>query len=192
MDEEPPENANSANEISEIPLNAEAEFYVSENGITELLVYNYFDEEHVYHKMIGLKNYNKEIDRIKDNMQFFLDQDTVLVNYEEKRMKLREVELKFKDNLPEYPQLNFMITIRCKLLKGINVIEFYMTEEEAPYDFQIKWHFPYSSEIIEVETLLSFKITNNKIVMTAKKGERIGGYEKIVLNYIVVVQSEKR
>lgn len=185
MDEEPPplEDANDVSgfdEISEIPLNAEADFYVSKNGITELLVYTYLDGEYVYQKLCASENYDTEMNKIKDNMQFYLDQDTVLVNYEEKRMKLREVELKFKDGLPEYPQLNFMIIIRCKLQEGNNAIEFYMEDEIAPYDFQIKYHFPYGSEIIEVESLLSFKIINNKILMTAKKGDRVGGYEKIV------------
>jgi len=182
MDEEPPpvENSNSFDKISEIPLNAEAAFYVSENGITELLVYNYLDREYVYQKLCASENYDTEMNRIKENMQYYLDQDTVLVNYEEKRMKLSEVELKFKDGLPEYPQLNFMIIIRCKLKEGNNVIEFDMEDELAPYDFQIKYHFPHGSKIVEVESLLSFEIIDNKIIMTAKKGDRVGGYEKIV------------
>ena len=184
MNEEPPpqENLNGFNEISEIPLNAEADFYVSKNGISELLVYNYLDEKNVYQKLCATENYDNEMNRIKDNMQFYLDQDTVLVNHEEKRMKLSEVDLKFKDGLPEYPQLNFMILIRCKLKDGNNVIEFDMEDEIAPYDFLSKYHFPHGSEIVEVESLLSFKIIENKIIMTAKKGDRVGGYEKIVFN----------
>jgi hypothetical protein len=188
MDEESPNNAknnaDSFDEISEIPLNADAEFYVSENGITELLVYNYLDGAHVYQDLCASENFEEEIDRIKDNMQFYLNQDTVLINSEEKRMKLSEIELKFKDGVPRYPQLCFMIIIRCKLQKGTNVIEFYMEEEDAPYDFQITWHFPRRSAIIEVETLLSFELTNNKIVMTAKKGDPVGGYEKIVFKML--------
>ncbi|MFX1467005.1 MAG: hypothetical protein ACFFA5_11090, partial [Promethearchaeota archaeon] len=144
------------------------------------LIYNYFDEKQVYQKLCASNNFDEEMDKIKDNMQYFLDQDRVLVNHEEKRMKLREVELKFKDRLPEYPQLNFMIIIRCKLKEGNNVIEFYMEDEIAPYNFQIKYHFPHGSEIIEVESLLSFKIIDNKIIMAAKKGNRVGGYEKII------------
>ena len=182
MNEEPPplENANNLNEMSEVPLNAEADFYVSKNGISELLVYNYLDEKYVYQRLCASENYDTEMHKIKDNMQFYLDQDTVLVNYEEKRMKLSEVELKFKDGLPEYPQLNFMILIRCKLKEGNNAIEFYMQEEEAPYSFHITWHFPHGSEIIEVDTLLSFQINGSKIIMTAKKGDHVGGYEKII------------
>ena len=185
MDEEPTplENANDSinfDEISEIPLNADADFYIGKNGITELLVYNYLDGEYVYKKLCASQNYEAEMNRIKDNMQFYLDQDTVMINYKEKRMKLSEVELKFKDGLPEYPQLNFMIIIRCKLHNGKNVIEFYMEDEIAPYDFQITYHFPHGSEIIEVESLLSFKIIDKKIIMIAKKGDRVGGYEKIV------------
>ncbi|WP_287586475.1 hypothetical protein [Candidatus Borrarchaeum sp.] len=182
MNEEPPplENANNLNEISEIPLNAEADFYVSEKGISELLVYNYLDEEYFYQKLCASEDYDTEMSKIKDNMQFYLDQDKVLVNHEEKRMKLSEVELKFKDGLSEYPQLNFMILIRCKLKEGNNIIEFDMEDEIAPYDFLIKYHFPHGSEIVEVESLLSFKIIDNKLIMTAKKGDRVGGYEKIV------------
>ena len=185
MDEELPplkntNDENSIDQISEIPLNAEADFYVSEKGISELLIYHYLDEEHFYQKLCASENYDTEMNKIKDNMQFYLDQDTVLVNHEEKRMKLSEVELKFKDGLPEYPQLNFMILIRCKLKEGNNVIEFDMEDEIAPYDFQIKYHFPHGSEIVEVESLLSFKIIDNKIIMTAKKGDLVGGYEKIV------------
>ena len=183
MNEEPPplENANNLNEMSEVPLNAEADFYVSKNGISELLVYNYLDEKNVYQKLCASENYDNEMNRIKDNMQFYLDQDTVLINHEEKRMKLSEVDLKFKDGLPEYPQLNFMILIRCTLKDGNNVIEFDMEDEIAPYDFLIKYHFPHGSKIVEVESLLSFKIIdNNKIIMTAKKGDRVGGYEKII------------
>ncbi|MFX1520595.1 MAG: hypothetical protein ACFFCD_11825, partial [Promethearchaeota archaeon] len=148
------------------------------------LIYNYFDEKQVYQKLCASNNFDEEMDKIKDNMQYFLDQDTILVNREEQRMKLREVELKFKDGLPEYPQLNFMIIIRCKLQKRTNVIEFYMQEEEAPYNFQIKWHFPHRSEIIKVETSLSFQVANNNIIMTAKKGDCVGGYEKIVFKIL--------
>jgi hypothetical protein len=184
MNEEPqpPESINDFTEISEVPLNAEANFYVSKKGISELLVYNYLDEENFYQKLCASENYDTEMNKIKDNMQFYLDQDIVLVNHEEKRMKLNEVELKFKDGLSEYPQLNFMILIRCKLKDGNNVIEFHMQEEVTPYSFHITWHFPHDSEIIEVDSLLSFQITGSKIIMIAEGGDRVGGYEKIVFN----------
>jgi hypothetical protein len=44
-----------------------------------------------------------------------------------------------------------------------------MEDEEAPYDLEIRWNFPYGSEIIEVESLFSFRTNDNMIFMTAKR-----------------------
>ena len=101
MNEEPPpqENVNGFNEISEIPLNAEADFYVSKNGISELLVYNYLDEKNVYQKLCASENYDNEMNRIKDNMQFYLDQDTVLVNHLKLHPTLAESKASRKPDL---------------------------------------------------------------------------------------------
>jgi hypothetical protein len=50
-----------------------------------------------------------------------------------------------------------------------------MEDEEAPHDLEIRWNFPYGSEIIEVESLFSFRTNDNIMFMKAKKGDHVGG-----------------
>ena len=168
-------------EISEVPISAHADFFVNEKGITEILVYRYFDPKRTYEK-IAEDRFRKifELEKIKENLQYYLDLDEILINQEKKRMKVKSVSINFQNNEMECPSLIFTINVKCSVKKGINFIEFLMMEEIAEYPFTISWHFPSNSEIVEVESVLDFKIEKNKIHMQASQGSKVGGYERIV------------
>ena len=59
------------------------------------------------------------------------------------------------------------------------MIETWLEEEEAPYDFEIIWRFPGGTKITEVETNLEFEIYDDIISLWAIEGDDVGGYEKL-------------
>ncbi|TFH07658.1 MAG: hypothetical protein E4H14_08020 [Candidatus Thorarchaeota archaeon] len=60
------------------------------------------------------------------------------------------------------------------------MIETWLEEEEAPYDFEILWRFPFGTKIVEVETTMDFDIYDDIISLWAIDGDDVGGYEKLV------------
>ncbi|MEM1545124.1 MAG: hypothetical protein QXY40_09930 [Candidatus Methanomethylicia archaeon] len=163
------------------PVHATCYFTVSRNGeFNQILIYDYYDPEGYYakllHKPRALRN---DLLNITLNMQEFLNEEIIKINNIVAKPKIVNTQLihrGFKDS----PSIAFTIKFKGNLSRGINVFENLSNEEETPYDFETTWIFPLRSRVLE--TLLRGYVNTYKniVIINARRGEIVGGYEKIV------------
>ena len=163
------------------PVHASSFFSVSRSGeIHEQLSFEYLDIEGYYRKVIrDEKLLAKEVEKLADNMQFFLDKERVEINGERVKSRVDYCDIFLKGDT-DVVSVVYLIDFAGKFIDGENKIETWLEEEEAPYDFEILWRFPVGSKISEVETTMEFEIYKDIISLWAMDGDEVGGYEKIV------------
>ena len=162
------------------PVHADSFFSVSKSGeVHERLCYEYLDPEGYYRRVIrdgGLLR--KEIEKLADNMQYFLDQERVEINNERVRSRVDYCDI-FLKGATEVVSVIYLIDFAGRFQKGTNKIETWLEEEEAPYDFEILWRFPVGTNIKEIVTTLDFEIYGDLVTLWAHEGDEVGGYERM-------------
>lgn len=163
------------------PIHAESFFSVSQTGeIHERLNFEYLDLSNYYRKVIRDENLlTQEVEKLASNMQFFLDKERVEINNERVRSQVDYCDIYLKGD-SEVVSIVYLIDFAGRFRKGENIIETWLEEEIAPYDFEIIWRFPIGTKIVEVETNLEFEIYDDIISLWAIEGDDVGGYEKLV------------
>ena len=73
-----------------------------------------------------------------------------------------------------------VIYFEGRFSKGNNIFESWTEEERATYDFEVYWYFPPKTAIIEVDSPMDYDPQDNILILWARKGDEVGGYEKIV------------
>lgn len=164
-----------------IPISGVAYFIVSENGnITEILDFSYLNEDLKYKKIMHDQlEFEDEVKTAWKNMQAFLDAEKIIINNKQVKSKVTFVDIIYR-GLEEIPHILFFIDFGGPLKKGINTIETYTEKEKLEYDIEVFWKYPENTKIIEVETPMNYEIKKNFIILWSRKGDIIGGYEKIV------------
>ena len=163
------------------PVHASSFFSVSRTGeIHERLNFEYLDMEGYYRKVIRDENLLAvEVEKLAGNMQFFLDKERVEINSERVKSRVDFCDI-YPKGQTDVVSVIYLIDFTGKFVPGQNVIETWLEEEEAPYDFEILWRFPIGTKIVEVETTMDFDIYDDIISLWAVDGDDVGGYEKIV------------
>jgi hypothetical protein len=163
------------------PVHASSFFSVSRSGeIHEQLSFEYLDIEGYYRKVIrDEKLLTKEVENLVDNMQLFLDKEKVEINAERVKSQVDYCDIFLKGET-DVVSVIYLIDFAGKFVSGENIIETWLEEEEAPYDFEILWRFPIGSKIVEVETTMEFEVYQDIISLWAMDGDEVGGYEKII------------
>ena len=162
------------------PIHADSLFSVSKTGeIHERLCYEYSDPEGYYRKVVNDDDLLRdEVQKIADNMQYYLDKERVEINGDRVRSQVDYADIFLKGKSKVVAVL-FLIDFAGKFNDKINKIETWLEEEEAPYDFEIIWRFPIGSELIEIDTLLDYEIYNDIVLLWAFSGQQVGGYERM-------------
>ncbi|MFW9811628.1 MAG: hypothetical protein ACFFF9_04165 [Candidatus Thorarchaeota archaeon] len=162
------------------PIHAESFFSVSNTGeIHERLSYEYTDPEGYYRRVIRDERLlKKEIEKLADNMQHFLDLERVEINEERVKSRVDYCDI-FLKGISEVVSVVYLIDFAGRFREGVNKIETWLEEETAPYDFEILWRFPVGSKILAVETTLDFEIYSDIITLWAMEGDEVGGYERM-------------
>ena len=162
------------------PVHAESFFSVSRTGeVHERLCYDYLDPEGFYRKVLRDEFlFRKEVEKLIDNMQIFLDLERVEINSERVRSRVDYCDI-FLKGAAEVVSVIYLIDFAGKFHEGINRIETWLEEEEAPYDFEIIWRFPLGTNIKAIETTLDFEIYGDLVTLWAQEGDEVGGYEKM-------------
>jgi hypothetical protein len=162
------------------PVHADSFFSVSRTGeIHERLCYEYVDPEGFYRRVIrDEKLLKKEVEKLVDNMQYFLDQERVEINGARVRSRVDYCDI-FLKGASEVVAVVYLIDFAGKFEFHENKIETWLEEEEAPYDFEIIWRFPMGSQIKEIETALDFEIYGDFVTLWALEGDAVGGYERM-------------
>jgi hypothetical protein len=170
------------NALSEMvePLHADSFFSVSQTGeVHERLCYEYLDPEGFYRRVIRDERLlKKEVEKLVDNMQFFLDQERVEINGARVRSRVDYCDI-FLKGASEVVAVVYLIDFAGRFKPTANKIETWLEEEEAPYDFEIIWRFPIGSQIKEIETALDFEIYGDLVTLWALEGDAVGGYERM-------------
>jgi hypothetical protein len=170
------------NALSELvePVHADSFFSVSRTGeVHERLCYEYLDPEGYYRRVIRDEHLlRKEIEKLVDNMQYFLDQERVEINNERVRSRVDYCDI-FLKGITEVVSVVYLIDFAGRFREGINKIETWLEEEEAPYDFEILWRFPVGTHIREIKTSLDFEIYGDLVTLWALEGDEVGGYERM-------------
>lgn len=162
------------------PVHADSFFSVSKSGeIHERLSYEYADPEGYYRRVIrDQKLLKKEVEKLVDNMQHFLDLERVEINEDRVKSRVDYCDI-FLKGPSEVVSVVYLIDFTGRFIDGLNKIETWLEEETAPYDFEILWRFPIGSRILDVETTLDFEIYDDIITLWAMEGDEVGGYERM-------------
>jgi hypothetical protein len=164
-----------------VPTSALCFFSVSRSGeFHQFLVYDYYDPKGFYAKLLDKpKRCREELRRLCANMQGFLDQEEVKVNDLRVYPKVVTAYISHRGFM-DSPYVAWVITFRGPLKKGLNVFENTSERERAEYDFEIVWQFPRRSRIVGFQISTEAQVVGrNTLYVTARKGEEVGGYEKI-------------
>ncbi|MFX1485377.1 MAG: hypothetical protein ACFFCP_19565, partial [Promethearchaeota archaeon] len=120
----------------------------------------------------------KEVEKLADNMQYFLDLERVEINEQRVRSRVDYCDIFLKGE-SEVVSVLYLIDFAGRLGERVNKIETWLEEEIAPYDFEIIWRFPVGTRVIEVETALDYEIYDDIITLWAMEGDNVGGYERM-------------
>lgn len=164
-----------------IPTSASCYFSVSRTGeFHQFLVYDYYDPKGCYARLLNKpKKCREELRRLCTNMQYFLDQEEVRVNGVRVYPRVVTAYISHRGFM-DTPYIAWIVTFKGKLRKGLNVFENTTEREVAEYDFEIVWQFPRRSRIVMVKiSTESQVIAKRTLYVLARKGEVVGGYERI-------------
>lgn len=169
--------------IEPTPLYAQGFFIVDSSGVfNQLVIFDYWDPSGYYKKIAGDEDLlREELEKIKSNMQYFLDQERLMINGEEARPLVKHVSLGFRGK-EEIPYLFFHIVFKGEIVDGENVYEDYFEEEVAEYDYVVTWIFPPGARVVVADVGVEYNLLENRRVLVyhVKAGTRVRGYEKIV------------
>ncbi len=165
------------------PIHAQGFFSIDRTGLVyQVVVYDYYDEEEFYAKLVHRPiDYRREVERLYSSMQALLDQERVVVNGSEVRPEVYSVSFDHRAD-PRLVYITFIIMFTAPLRKGKNVYENWYDEETAEYDYEVFWIFPPGTVVEEVETKSEYELLgdDNILLLWARRGDNVGGYEKIV------------
>ncbi len=169
------------------PLYAQGFFHLRRNGfVDQTVVFDYYDPDHYYAKLLRDRDrLSREIRMLMNNMQYYLDQERVLINGEDTYPRVVHVEIGVRGR-PDISYIVFLIVFKGELVKGINTYENIYEEEEVDYDYTVYWVFPESIRVIEADVGVPYRIYSDGRILFFKvpHGTRIGGYEKIVFEVL--------
>lgn len=168
------------------PIYAQGFFIIHRHGLfNQIVVFDYYDPSNYYYKLIRSKDaLIDEKKNLMDNMQYFLDQEKVLINGKESRPVVKDVEIGVRGR-PDISYVIFNIEFYGELVRGMNVYENIYEEEEAEYEYIVQWIIPGQGRFIDADLGVAYELRSNSRILLFRvpKGTRVGGYEKIVFEF---------
>jgi len=162
--------------MSEVkPIYARGFFNMNSFGeINQLIVFYYYDKDE-YYASLEKEEVRNEVRKLKENMQYYLDQEVIKINGKRVRAKVLFVRLGLLSI--KYPYVEFLIRFKGSLKKGINEYEDIYEEEVAEYPYEALWILP--GKVIDYKIAGNVKVKGNILFLKVKKGIKVGGTEKI-------------
>lgn len=164
------------------PIYAQGFFHLRRTGLVDqIIVFDYHDPGRYYYKILkNRKKLDREIELLKNNMQYFLDQEKVLINGVDTSPRVVYTEIGIRGR-PELAYILFLIKFKGELVEGLNTYENMYEEEVVDYDYEVYWIFPENTKVIEADLGVPYTIYNNRVLyFKVPKGTYVGGYERIV------------
>jgi len=162
------------------PVYAQGYFIVCRDGwFQQVIVFDYYDPMHIYSQLSQDEEaLRRELDRLSDNMQSYLDEEEIYVNNVRVRPNIKSVDLTFRGTAVR-PSIVFTIVFKGHLYRGENVYEDYYEGEVLEYDYEAYWVFPEKTRILEVRVDTEYEVLGNRVIIWGRKGDKVGGYEMI-------------
>ena len=162
--------------MSEVkPIYARGFFNMNSLGETNQLVIFYYYDKDEYYASLNKDEVRDEIRRLKENMQYYLDQEIIKINGKRVRAKVLFARLGLLSI--KYPYVEFLIRFKGTLKKGINEYEDIYEEEIAEYPYEALWVLP--GKVTEYKISGEVKVKENVLFLKVKKGVKVGKIEKI-------------
>ncbi len=157
------------------------------NGLVDqIIVFDYWDPDHYYVEVLENKElYRKEAEKLMNNMQYYLDQEKVLINGVEAPPEVVDVLIGLRGR-PETPYILFHIVFRGELKRGLNIYEDLYEEEVSEYEYIVYWFFPENMKIVKAEIGVPYLVGSDGRVLFFKvpPGTRVGGREAIYFRLV--------
>lgn len=155
------------------PIYAKGFFVMNKSGkTTQLVTFYYYDNEN-YYVSLDEEGMRKEMEKLKANMQYFLDEEEIRVNG--KRVKAKVIDVRIGMLNANYPFVDFLITFKGEIKKGINHYVDKYENEVTEYPYDALWILP--GEVMNVKINGDVKVKRNRIFISVKKGVKTGGVE---------------
>lgn len=162
------------------PVFAHGLFNVSPGLITNHVLYIYEDTELEFkHIFSSRKRVMAEAERLRKNMQAYLDSEKILINGDEVRAEVVHVAFGY-EGVQGRAFIEYIIEVPFKPRPGINEYIDEYGEEVAEYSYRVVWLFPRCGRVLEADLGVSSKVFARKIVLNVRKGQRLPGRERIV------------
>lgn len=165
-----------------IPIYGQGLFYMHPDGLVDqVVIFDYWDPGRYYESILrDAEKLKREEEKLIDNMQYYLDQERVLINGIEAPPQVTSVEIGLRGK-PELAYIVFLIEFRGQLKRGINVYENIYEEEEAEYEYIVYWFFPENARVVRAEVGVPYSIESGGRILffRVKPGTRVGGREAI-------------
>ncbi|AWR96283.1 hypothetical protein DFR86_01140 [Acidianus sulfidivorans JP7] len=162
------------------PIYAKGYFYMSITGdVYELITFYYYDDEN-YYISLDQNSLRAEKQKMKYNMQYYLDREIIMVNSKRVHAKVLKVSISLLS--ANYPIVDFVAKFNCKLKKGINTYVDKYDNEVAEYPYDFVWILP--GRIIKTKISGKIEVHDNMLYVNVSKGTKVGGEEKIVFKIL--------
>ncbi len=165
------------------PIYAQGYFIVHRIGLfNQIVIFDYYDPDQYYWGVLrNASRLKREQETLMKNMQYFLDQEKVLINGVETKPVVKNVEIGIRGK-PTLSYIVFYIEFEGELVKGLNIYENLYEEEVSEYDYVVYWIFPWNIRVVEADVGVQYSVLNDGrlLIFHVPKGTRVGGYEKIV------------
>ncbi|EHP70468.1 hypothetical protein MetMK1DRAFT_00009710 [Metallosphaera yellowstonensis MK1] len=157
------------------PVYARGFFSVSSDGwVNQLVVFYYYDPES-YYAGLSPDELSKERETLKENMQYFLDQERIAINGKVTKARVRIVRIGLIST--NYPFVEYVIDFKGETRRGENVYENEYEREVAEYPYEALWIFP--GQVTSHSLAGNVKVFNNVLELTVSPGTETGGLEWI-------------
>ncbi|MFX0091315.1 MAG: hypothetical protein ACFFBD_06080 [Candidatus Hodarchaeota archaeon] len=167
--------------VKEEPIGAVAYFRVHPNRLWQRLEFFYNDPSKNFLKLKLTNELKEECVQIEQNLQEFLDEDEITVNYEVKFLDVVASHVNLKNT--RRPILSFEILSEpYELVSGINIIT--LTSEPEPVEYQCLslWEFP--GPITQVISPMPYNSpSKNEIRFEIEPETLVGGKEMFYFRY---------
>lgn len=164
------------------PLYAHGFFHVHSSGLVDqIVVFDYHNPEKLFYRIMSDEEKLRSlIEDLINNMQYYLEQERVLINGVEAPPQVHSVYIGYKNN-PEYEYIVYHITFKGDLRKGINIYENTYEEEITTYEYIVIWMFPENSRVLKADLGVPYAISGDGRTLYFKvpANHRLRGRETI-------------
>jgi len=161
------------------PIHASSFFNVTSKGIYYSMIFDYMDPLGYYRRIYGDRYLlGEELERLRSNMQGFLDDEEIIINGTERKARVSHVSIGFRGD-PGRPYIVFIVTIDAKIRRGLNTYENHYEQDVFEYDYIAYWIFPRGSRILEAFMGGSIAIEDNIMIIRGSRGDIAPGSEYI-------------